>query len=96
MEPTEPPARPDLYVLARFLDRLGEAESGIPRTRLQQAVRLNYDLYRRYLGLLLDKGWVHLQSDKEGVERVALTRAGRDARTKLVGWIRDAFGDLRF
>ena len=90
-----PPARPDLYVVARFLDRLGEAGDGVPRTKLQGAVRLNYDLYRAYLALLVGKGWATVTDDADGVARVRLTRAGREARERLVTWIRDAFGDLR-
>lgn len=86
----DPPRRPDLYVLARFLDRLGEGPDGVARTRLQGAVRLNYDLYRGYLALLLEKGWVEV-----GAERVTLTKAGREARERLLGWLRDAFGDVR-
>lgn len=88
------PERPDLYVVARFLDRLREAGEGIPKTRLQAAVRLNYDLYRAYLGLLLEKRWVELKSDESG-DRVHLTFEGRAAHERLVTWIRDAFGDLK-
>jgi predicted transcriptional regulator len=85
-----PPARPDLYVVARFLDRLTERPDGAPRTRLQQAVRLNYDLYRSYLSFLLAKGWIEVDD-----ERVRATEKGRDAHARLVGWIRDALGDIR-
>lgn len=91
----EPPSKPDLYVVARFLERLRQVPEGYPRTRLQGAVRLNYDLYRRYLALLIDKGFVRVAEDKEGLERVHLTAAGHAAHARLVGWIRDAFGDLR-
>lgn len=89
MPPIEPPKRPDLYVVARFLDRLEAAPDGIPRARLQQAVRLNYDLYRSYLALLEKREWV------EGTDVVAITGKGREAHARLVGWIRDAFGDIR-
>lgn len=91
----EPPARPDLYVLARFLDRLASAHDGFVRAKLQAAVRLNYDLYRSYLALLLGKGLARVEPDKEGVERVWLTPEGRRAHERLVGWIRDALGDVR-
>lgn len=91
---TETPPRPDLYVLARFLDRLAATPEGYPRTRLQAAVRLNYDLYRRYLALLARKGWIQVAPGKDGDERVHLTPAGRAAHARLVGWIRDAFGEL--
>ena len=90
-----PPDRPDLYVVARFLDVLRGAPEGYPRTRLQGAVRLNYDLYRSYLALLLERELVAVSADDEGVERVHLTAKGAAAHTRLVGWIRDAFGDIR-
>lgn len=93
-DPDRPPERPDLYVVARFLDRLHAAPEGFPRTRLQAAVRLNYDLYRRYLGLLTHKRWAQVAPDKEGVERVHLTPEGRAAHARLVGWLRDALGEL--
>ena len=94
MEP-EPPARPDLYVVARFLDRLAQEPDGVPRTRLQRGVRLNYDLYRAYLSLLGRKGFVRVEEGKEGEDRVRLTPEGRAAHARLVGWIRDAFGEIR-
>lgn len=89
------PARPDLYVVARFLDALASEPEGHLRTRLQAAVRLNYDLYRRYLALLDARGLLRIAPDKEGHERVHLTPAGRDAHARLIKWIRDAFGDIR-
>lgn len=91
----EPPHKPDLYVVARILDCLRAAEGGVPRTRLQGAVRLNYDLYRGYLSLLLRKGWVEMRGADEEQERVHLTDKGRHRHDALVGWIRDAFGDIR-
>ena len=87
--------RPDLYVVARFLDVLHQSPEGHPRTRLQAAVRLNYDLYRRYLALLTRKGLVLVEKDGDGAERVRLTREGEAAHDRLVRWIWDAFGDVR-
>ena len=88
----EPPPKPDIYVVARFLDALAQAPDGYPRTRLQAAVRLNYDLYRSYLGLLGRKGFI--EAREEG-DRIVLTPAGSAAHARLVGWIRDAFGEIR-
>lgn len=94
-ERVPPPERPDLYVVARFLDRLVEAPEGIPRAKLQAAVRLNYDLYRSYLSLMIDRGLARVDVDKDGATRVSATDAGRAAHARLVGWIRDALGDVR-
>lgn len=92
----KPPARPDLYVVARFLDRLAATSDPFTHARLQAAVRLNYDLYRSYLSLLVTRGYVRVETGKEGTERVAATAEGRAAHARLVAWIRDAFGDVRF
>lgn len=92
----KPPARPDLYVVARFLDRLAASPDAFTHARLQAAVRLNYDLYRGYLALLAARGYVRVDTEKDGVERVAATPEGRAAHARLVAWIRDAFGDVRF
>lgn len=92
---TPEPERPDLYVVARFLDVLRQAPEGYPRTRLQSAVRLNYDLYRRYLALLARRGFLRVEAGPDGAERVRLTPEGVAAHDRLVGWIWDAFGDVR-
>jgi len=90
----DPPPRPDLYVVARFLDALHAGP--VPRTKLQAMVRLNYDLHRAYLSLLARKGFVAIHPDKDETEHVSLTSEGRAAHARLVGWIRDAFGEIRF
>lgn len=97
--PIVPPERPDLYVVARFLDRLRETNTPWTRSRLQRAVRVNYDIFRSYLALLQEKGFVEEvdppeESDaRSGVLR--LTPAGHAAHGRLVVWIRDVFGDTR-
>jgi len=48
----DPPDRPDLCVLARFLDRLAGAGSEHSRSSLQRATRTNDDVFRSYLALL--------------------------------------------
>jgi len=80
--------RPDLYVVARVLERLWNEEEAMLRTRLQLASRVNYDVFTRYLEWMLAKGLVELRplGDREGV---ALTPKGEDAYRKLVQWIND-------
>ncbi len=91
--------RPDLYVLARFLDRLWRPDGYPPvefsRAKLQMAVRLNYDLFRRYLGFLVERGFVEVGPNERGDEVVRLSQDGREAHARLVGWIRDAIGTDR-
>lgn len=91
-EPPSPPDRPDLYVVARFLDRLCEPGAAFTRSRLQAAVRLNYDLFRSYLGWLDTKGLV-VTTNEKGKEIIRISPAGLEAHHQLVGWLRRMLGD---
>ena len=95
--PADRPHRPDLYVVARFLDRLcrpeGEPQPELSKAKLQLAVRLNYDLFRRYLAFLLERGFVEVVANGSGVELVRLTTEGRSAHARLVAWIRSVLGE---
>ena len=87
--------RPDLYVVARFLEALWREEGRRKRTELQAAVRLNYDVYRKYLAWLVDKDLVRVAPDAEGVDQVAITPRGLEAYHQLVAWIKDTVGTER-
>ena len=80
--------RPNLYVVARFLDALHDG----PRSRsdLQAAVGVNYDILRRYLAFLDERGYAFPRSDGS----VALSPAGRRVREELRGWIERFLGAL--
>lgn len=84
--------KPDLYVVARFLQRLSEAPAPPRKTDLQLQVRVNYTIFQRYLAWLTAKGFVRVEPGEDGAERVALTERGRAAYGTLVAWIRDAVG----
>lgn len=86
--------RPDLYVVARFLERMHEAETPPLKTDLQLRVRVNYTIFLRYLSWMVAKDYLQLVPDAGGAERVHLTPKGREAYATLVKWIRDAAGDL--
>lgn len=80
--------RPDLYVVARLLERLWREEA-ILKTRLQVAARVNYDVFSRYLDWLELHGLVAVESGGDGHERVHLTPKGHDAYLRLVQWINE-------
>ena len=85
------PGRPDLHVVARFLDRLQDAgPRGLTRSALQRAVGLNYDVFRKYVDLLSARGWVGPAAGP-GV-RYALTKDGARVRAELVAWLGSLFG----
>lgn len=85
--------RPDLYVVARFLERLWRDERPHRKTDLQMAVRLNYNVYKKYLDWLVAKGLVELKAEADGGERVAITPHGLATYKTLVTWIRETVGD---
>jgi predicted transcriptional regulator len=86
--------RPDLYVVARILERLWDEDSPMLRTRLQIASNVNYDVFSRYLDWMLAKGLVEFQplDNREGV---ALTSKGEEAYRKLVQWINEIIRGAR-
>lgn len=85
----EPLDRPDLYVVARLLERLWRAQEPMLKTRLQVASRVNYDVFRRYLAWMTSKGLVEVRNCEDGHERVSLTHEGDEAYRRLVQWVRD-------
>lgn len=85
--------RPDLYVVARFLEALYGSGRTYTRRQLQMAVRLNHDLFTRYLAFLVARGLIHLVTDGDGRETVRVTPKGREAYHRFVGWVRELLGD---
>jgi predicted transcriptional regulator len=84
--------RPDLYVVARFLDRLAEAGPA-GKTDLQLRVRVNYTIFQRYVAWLVERGFVAAEGQGRG-QTLRLTAAGLDAQRRLAAWIRDVVGAL--
>jgi predicted transcriptional regulator len=78
--------RPDLYVVARFLEALWIKGGGeMRRPELQMAVNVNYNLFTRYLDFLKDRALV--SEAEPGV--VKITAKGVDAYTTLVGFVKE-------
>jgi predicted transcriptional regulator len=89
MSSPAPLGRPDLYVVARLLERLWRADDPILKTHLQVAANVNYDVFSRYLDWMRTRGLVALESAEDGHERVRLTPKGYEAYRKLVQWINE-------
>ncbi len=68
--------KPDLYVVARFLDILYSNGNPIGKTRLQMLVGLNYPRFIEYLEWLLQHELVNVFKDEDGVEKVCLSSKG--------------------
>jgi predicted transcriptional regulator len=76
--------RPDIYVLARFLEALWLKGKGcMLRTELQMAVRLNYNLYVKYLDFIVDKGLAN-EMEINGKKIIKITQKGVDTYITLV------------
>lgn len=85
-------AKPDLYVVARFMEKLVASGGSRRKTELQMAVGLNFNVYSRYLEWLEAKGLIHTMEADERLKRVALTPKGMETYKTLVKWIKDVVG----
>lgn len=86
--------RPDLYVLARFLDAMYENSQAMKKTNLQMKVGLNYPRFIEYLDWLVSHGFVQ-RKEEEGSELYSLSPQGVDAQHRLVDWIRDTMKGMK-
>lgn len=84
--------RPDLYVVARFLERLSLSRKEYKRTQLQMAVGLNYNVYVKYLNWLIEKGLIKIEKGSDGHDYVRITEKGIQSHCTLVEWIKGIMG----
>ena len=88
----EKEVKPDLYIVARFLEKLVTTGGSRRKTELQMAVGLNFNVYAKYLEWLETKGLIHTVDEDERSKYVSLTPKGMDTYKTLVKWIRDVVG----
>ena len=81
--------RPDLYVVARFLDVLHRNGSGMKKTNIQMSLGVNYPRFTEYLDWMLQHQLVEEVVDDENSEKIALTPKGIDAYHRFVDWIKE-------
>ena len=81
--------RPDLYVVARFLDVLYRNGSAMKKTNIQMPLGVNYPRFTEYLEWMLKHELVAETVDEDGAERIALTPKGIDAYHRFVDWIKE-------
>lgn len=74
-------------MVARFLERLWRDGRPHRKTDLQLAVRLNYNVYKKYLDWMEQKGLIVVG------ETVAITPKGLETYRTLVAWIKDTVGE---
>jgi predicted transcriptional regulator len=81
--------RPDMYVVARILERLWREEGPVLKTRLQIGAHVNYDVFVRYLDWMIRKGLVRFEKNTDDHEGVRLTEKGEEAYKRLVQWMNE-------
>jgi predicted transcriptional regulator len=87
--------KPDLYVVARFLDIMFRNGSVMKKTNIQMLLGLNYGRFMEYLEWLLEHQLVAETLDEEKAKRIALTPKGIDAYNTVVEWIKDMLGGVK-
>ena len=88
--------KPDLYVVARFLDILYEQGSPMKKTNIQMRLGVNYPRFTDYLEWLLSKGFVVKDEELiENSEAFRLSVKGTEAYHRIVDWIRETMEGIR-
>jgi len=87
--------RPDLYVVARFLDILYRTGTPMKKTNIQMLLGVNYPRFTEYLQWMLNHGLVSESPDDDNIERISLTPKGIDAYHRFVDWIKDTLEETK-
>jgi len=87
--------KPDLYVVARFLDVLYWKGTPMKKTNVQTLVGLNYPRFVEYLEWLQSHGLIAAVTDEQGSDRITLSSKGIESYHRLVEWIRDTMRGIR-
>lgn len=87
--------KPDLYVVARFLDIMYRNGPALKKTNIQMLLGLNYGRFIEYLDWLLKRQLVSEKVDKEEGERIVLTPKGIDSYNTVVEWIKDMLDGVK-
>jgi predicted transcriptional regulator len=87
--------KPDLYVVARFLDIMYRNDSAMKKTNIQMLLGVNYPRFIEYLEWLLKHELVKESIDEEKTERIVLTPKGIDSYHRLVDWIKETLDGVK-
>lgn len=87
--------RPDLYVVARFLDILYRNGSPMKKTNIQMPLGVNYPRFIEYLEWMSKHGLVSETLDQDQVSKISLTPKGIESYHKLVDWIKDTLEGVK-
>ena len=87
--------KPDLYVVARFLDIMYKNGPALKKTNIQMLLGINYGRFTEYLDWLLKRQLVAEKIDEEEGERIVLTPKGIDAYNTVVEWIKEMLDGVK-
>jgi predicted transcriptional regulator len=87
--------KPDLYVVARFLDIMYTNGSGMKKTNIQMLLGVRYPRFMEYLEWLLEHKLVEESFDEDKTERIRLTPKGIESYHTLVDWIKDTLDGVK-
>jgi predicted transcriptional regulator len=87
--------KPDLYVVARFLDIMYRNGPAMKKTNIQMLLGVNYPRFIEYLEWMIDHQLVGESVDEERAERIILTPRGIDSYHRLVDWIKETLDGVK-
>lgn len=88
-----PGFKPDLYIVARMIEKLLQSrDQMLKRTQLQMKSGLNWNVFTKYLDLLLSRELAKMETHEDG-EYVEVTAQGRKAYRLLIESIAEVLGE---
>jgi len=87
--------KPDLYVVARFLEIMYRNGPAMKKTNIQMLLGLRYPRFMEYLEWLRNHELISESVDETGAERIILTPKGIDSYHRLVDWIKDTLDGVK-
>ena len=83
--------KPDLYIVARFLEIMYRNGSKMKKTNIQMLLGIRYPRFMEYFEWLLQHAFVEESLDEEDAKILILTPKGIDSSRKLVDLIKETF-----
>jgi predicted transcriptional regulator len=86
--------KPDIYIIARILEKLWLKGGSCRKSELQMASNLNFDIYSRYLSWMVEKELLEIEKLAERNIRVKIKQKGLKTYDIMVEWIKENVGEL--
>ncbi|WP_455393127.1 winged helix-turn-helix domain-containing protein [[Eubacterium] cellulosolvens] len=86
--------KPDIYIIARILEKIWLKGGTCRKSELQMASNLNYNIYIKYLNWMVDKELLVLEKRASRKIEVRITKKGLKTYDLMVEWIKENVGEL--